>query len=157
MEGRELGFAGGQEGASAGGLGMLAHVKHSSQTVWRQEEVSRSPVTVTCWGSSIALFLMLQLGASMVSILWIRKAGCREAKFEVTSKQHCVSPCSAQPSSLQTPPLCNFCPPTVLEGLIEIPTLTDEETNLGSNLFPLNVVLFPAAQVTTVWVLAFQY
>lgn len=57
MEGKELGFAGGQEGASAGGLGMLACVKHSSQAVWRQEEVSRSPVTVTCPCPSIALLI----------------------------------------------------------------------------------------------------
>lgn len=57
MEGRELGFARGQEGASAGRLGVLARVKHSSQAVWRQEEVSRSLVTVTCLGSSIALLI----------------------------------------------------------------------------------------------------
>lgn len=58
----------------------------------------------------------------MISILWIRNAGCREAKFKVTSKQ-CKFLLS--PALLFAKPVYNFCPPptpaTVLEGLIETP------------------------------------
>lgn len=47
----------------------------------------------------------------MISILWIRNAGCREAKFKVTSKQ-CKFLLS--PALLFAKPVYNFCPPPLL-------------------------------------------
>jgi hypothetical protein len=58
MEERELGFAGGQEGASAGGLGMLAPVKHSSM-----EAGGSKPFPSDCHCSQLPLspYLVLKL------------------------------------------------------------------------------------------------